>query len=144
MKRFFSLVLVFITIVNLSVFTKAKTPDKKMSGVWLCSVGNLDFPSKKGLDESALKSELDSVISHCKSNGINTIFFQVRPNSDALYKSNVFPWSEVISGQQGKAPDNDFDPLLYIVQKAHSAAIELHAWINPYRIGNKNSLSEIL
>lgn len=79
---------------------------------------NLDFPSKPGLPREQLEKELDDVVSTCKSAGINAVFFQVRPCADALYKSDIFPWSAVLSGTQGIAPDGDFDPLEYLVRKS--------------------------
>ena len=109
--------------------------DRQMRGLWVASVGNIDFPSKKGLTSSSLKSEIDDIIALCKDVGLNAVFFQVRPHSDALYKSSIFPWSAVLTGEQGKAPDGGFDPLEYFIEKAHQNGIELHAWINPYRIG---------
>lgn len=110
-------------------------------GVWVSTVSNIDFPSKPGLSVKEMQTELDLIVDTCSSYGINTIFFQVRPNSDALYNSSVFPWSEVLTGTQGRAPQGGFDPLLYIIQKAHASGISLHAWINPYRIGDPSKLS---
>ena len=69
--------------------------------------------------------------------GLNTIFLQVRPASDALYKSKLFPWSKYLTGEQGLAPDNAFDPLEFWAAEAHKRGMELHAWINPYRITKK-------
>ncbi len=130
---------VLITIVLLlgafaGISSSHAEKDGYFKGVWLSTVKNLDFPSDTGLSENELKGELDDVISTCKSVGINAIFFQVRPCSDALYKSSVFPWSAVLSGTQGVSPDGGFDPLDYIITAAHKNGIELHAWINPYRI----------
>ena len=112
-------------------------------GVWVSTVANLDFPSKKGLDEKTLKSELDSIVSVCKQRKINTIYFQVRPKSDALYKSDIFPWSDVISGTQGVTPDNGFDPLEYIISASKKNNISVHAWINPYRVCKADELDSL-
>lgn len=111
---------------------------------WVSSIGNMDFPSDMGLSVKKLKAEMDTIIRNCKEIGINTIFFQVRPMSDALYKSEVFPWSVYLSGTQGVAPSSGFDPLDYFVKAAHKAKIELHAWINPYRIGTSENAWEKL
>ena len=103
---------------------------------WVSTIGNLDFPSKVGMSSKTLKKEIDEIVINCSQLGLNTIFFQVRPKGDALYDSSIFPWSEYLSGVQGVAPDNRFDPLDYFVKSAHGAGIELHAWINPYRVGS--------
>ncbi len=130
-------------IISMSCFCLPVKSVSYVRGVWVASVSNLDFPSKQGLSSSQLKSELDSIVLNCKNLGINTVFFQVRPNADALYKSSVFPWSAVLSGTQGVAPDGDFDPLSYIVSACHNEGIELHAWINPYRICKADKLDTL-
>lgn len=126
----------------ISVFGAGARQEQYLRGVWLSSVKNLDFPSKPGLPREQLEKELDDVVSTCKSAGINAVFFQVRPCADALYKSDIFPWSAVLSGTQGIAPDGDFDPLEYLVEKAHAENIEVHAWVNPYRVGKEDGGAE--
>ncbi len=69
-----------------------------------------------------------------RESGFNTIFLQVRPCSDAFYPSEIYPFSRYLTGRQGTAPDSEFDPLAYWVDEAHKRGLELHAWINPYRI----------
>jgi uncharacterized lipoprotein YddW (UPF0748 family)/N-acetylmuramoyl-L-alanine amidase len=105
-----------------------------LRGVWIASVGNIDFPSKPGLTADKQKAELDKIVENAEYMGLNAIFFQVRPTGDALYKSSIFPWSTYLTGQQGKANDGEFDPLAYIIEKAHKKGIQLHAWINPLRL----------
>ncbi len=68
----------------------------------------------------------------------NAVIFQVRPQADALYKSDLEPWSYFLTGEQGVAPDDFYDPLEFWVEEAHKRSIELHAWINPYRAHHKN------
>ncbi len=109
-------------------------PDAEVRGVWIATVNNINFPSKKGLGANALKSELDAIIKTSRDNGINAIYFQVRPSSDALYNSEIFPTSEYLSGTQGKKADEDFDVLEYLVKNAHENGIKVHAWVNPLRV----------
>lgn len=135
MKKIILIFTIVSIIISTLVFSPFVNAEKEMRGVWLSSVKNLDFPSDTGLSVKQLKSELDAVVTNCIANDLNTIFFQVRPYADALYKSSIFPWSEVLSGTQGKAPADGFDPLAYLLEKAHSKNIDVHAWINPYRIG---------
>ncbi|MEE0968423.1 MAG: family 10 glycosylhydrolase [Clostridia bacterium] len=109
-------------------------PDAEVRGVWIATVGNINFPSKKGLSEKALKKELDAIVQNCEELGLNTIFFQVRPAADALYASKLFPASEYVSGVQGKSADGGFDCLEYLIDIAHGKKINVHGWVNPLRV----------
>jgi len=110
---------------------QSSSPKYEMRGVWVASVANIDWPSKPGLSKKVQQDEVDAIIKHCKQLGLNAIFLQVRPASDVLYKSAYEPWSKVLTGLTGKSPK--YDPLQYWIDEAHKNAIELHAWINPYR-----------
>jgi len=112
----------------------AKIGDNELRGVWIASVLNINFPSKSGLSANQLKAELDEIVKNCKEANFNAIFFQVRPTGDALYDSEYFPTSKYLTGKQGTPFPEGFDPLGYIIEIAHKNDIELHAWINPYRI----------
>jgi uncharacterized lipoprotein YddW (UPF0748 family)/N-acetylmuramoyl-L-alanine amidase len=102
--------------------------------VWVATVINLDYPSRKGLSVSALRREADSLLNGAQDMGFNAVILQVRPTGDALYNSSLFPWSDVLTGTQGEAPPGGFDPLAYFIEGAHSRGMELHAWLNPYRV----------
>lgn len=116
--------------------------DNEMRGMWISTVYNLDYPSTPTTDSEKLKKEADEILDSCKAMGINNIFLQVRPNSDSLYKSSIYPWSAYLTGQQGLEPSNDFDPLSYWIEGAHGRGMKLHAWINPYRATKVNSSTE--
>ena len=108
--------------------------ESEMRAVWIATVNNINFPSRTGLSATALAKELDSIVKFSKENGFNTILFQVRPSSDALYDSEIYPASKFVSGECGKAADGGFDCLEYILDAAHAENIEVHAWVNPLRI----------
>ncbi len=108
----------------------------ELRGIWISTVGGIDFPSKSTTNPDSLKSELITILDNAAEMGFNSVFFQVRPTGDAFYKSEIFPWSRYLTGTQGVAPDNGFDPLEFVVEEAHNRGMELHAWINPYRITN--------
>ncbi|MCL2226198.1 MAG: family 10 glycosylhydrolase [Oscillospiraceae bacterium] len=101
--------------------------------VWVTTVFNLDFPSRQGISADAMKSEIDAIIARTVELGLNAIIFQVRPTGDAFYESDIFPWSSWLSGTQGQGIPG-FDPLQYWIEASHANGLELHAWINPYRI----------
>ncbi len=107
---------------------------KYFNGVWVASVENLDFPTKRGLPVAELKAELEDIIATSKKAKINAILFQVRPAADALYNSKLFPVSVYLTGKQGSDLPDGFDPLAYMVERCHEEGIELHAWLNPYRV----------
>jgi uncharacterized lipoprotein YddW (UPF0748 family) len=68
-----------------------------------------------------------------KRNGLNAVVVQIRPAGDAIYKSDYEPWSEYLTGTQGKAPDPYYDPLTFMIEETHKRGMEFHAWLNPYR-----------
>ncbi len=109
-------------------------PGAEVRGIWIATVGNINFPSKKGLSADKLKAELRDIVASCTRLGLNTVFFQVRPTADALYDSELFPASEYVSGKQGKSVDGDFDCLEYLLDIAHREKINVHAWVNPLRV----------
>lgn len=108
-----------------------------LKGIWVATVSNIDFPSKSGLSASELRAEIDTIVNNAKAWGFNAIFLQVRPKSDAIYNSKIFPSSDAVVAKQGDPLP--LDCLEYFITAAHSKGIELHAWINPYRIMQKGS-----
>lgn len=135
MKKILYCLLFVLSISHLS-YSQA-SPKQELRGVWMASLG-IDWPSSKGTDISTIntqKNQLISIFNQHKTYGINAIFFHVRPKCDAVYKSDIEPWSTYLTGKQGTAPsDPNYDPLQFAVQEAHRRGIELHAWLNPYRI----------
>ena len=136
MKRITALIISVILILSfLPSVSFASSTD--MRGVWVSTVTNLDFPSAKGLSADEQKKELTDMFDNFKNMGINTIIFQVRPCGDALYKSSINPWSQYLTGVQGQDPG--YDPLEFAVSEAHKRGMELHAWLNPYRVTMKGN-----
>ena len=105
-------------------------PASEVRGVFIASVYNIDFPTKADLSAASLKKEIDSILDTMEETGLNTVYFQVRPACDALYKSDLFPVSRSLS-TNGKLL---MDPLAYMVEQAHQRNIFVHAWINPLRV----------
>ena len=107
---------------------------REVRGVYIASVYNINYPSKKGLSADELRAELDSIVETCLKANLNAIYFQVRPSADSLYKSDIFPTSEYLSGTQGDALPDGFDPLAYLTKIAKKKNIDIHAWVNPLRV----------
>lgn len=111
----------------------------EMNGVWIASISNIDFPSKPDLSADELKVELDAIVENVEESGLDTIFFQVRPSSDALYSSDIFPVSRYLS----KEGILVIDPLEYIIEAASAKGISVHAWINPLRVAVGGTVEEL-
>ncbi|HUR99967.1 MAG TPA: family 10 glycosylhydrolase, partial [Pyrinomonadaceae bacterium] len=106
-------------------------PLREFRAVWIATVDNIDFPSRKGLPIEDQKRELLASLDLAKKLRLNAVIFQVRPMADAVYRSSLEPWSEFLTGEMGK--QQDFDPLEFVVAEAHKRGILVHAWFNPYR-----------
>lgn len=119
---------------NTGTTTVSASGNEEMRGLWVATVYNLDYPTKATTDADQLKAYADQILDDAQSIGINAIFLQVRPSGDALYPSEIYPWSAYLTGEQGLAPDDNFDPLEYWIEEAHARGIQLHAWVNPYRV----------
>lgn len=119
------------------------SPKREFRGVWVATVANIDWPSKPGLSTNEQKAELLALLDQAVKLKLNAVIFQVRPASDALYPSPYEPWSEFLTGQMGKPPEPNYDPLAFAVEEAHKRGLELHAWFNPFRASHPQAKSEI-
>jgi len=124
------LLLIFGLLLALSVQAQQK---REFRGAWIQSV-NGQF---KGIGTETMQKTLRYQLDELQKDGCNAIIFQVRPECDALYQSNIEPWSYYLTGVQGQAPQPYWDPLQWMVAECHRRGMELHAWINPYRAKTK-------
>ena len=120
--------------VLLVVLALAGAARAEFRGAWISTVHNLDWPSK-GSSAAQQKAELVRMLDAAKSVGLTDVFFQVRPEGDALYKSSLEPWSRFLTGTQGGNPG--YDPLAFCIAEASKRGIRVHAWLNPYRAAVK-------
>jgi len=116
-------------------------PPREFRGAWIATVANLDWPSKPGLSTAQQKSEFIAIADKAVQLKLNVLILQVRPACDAVYPSDLEPWSEFLSGHMGKAPEPFYDPLAFAVEEAHRRGLELHAWFNPFRARAPNTKS---
>ncbi len=123
----------------LSTLTLGASPKREFRGAWLQTIYQGQY-SRMDSDENRayLRGELDKLAAV----GINAVIFQVRPQADAFFPSNLEPWSRFLSGKQGVSPSPEWDPLAFMVAECHARNMELHAWINPYRV--TASVGEVL
>lgn len=120
---------------NILVENTKRLNNDTMKGLWVTYM-ELDM-SDTDYSYNAFKEKFDKIVVDAKSFGFNTLIVQVRPFSDALYNSKYFPYSHIVSGEQGKNPG--YDPLKYMCEKCHNEGLAIHAWINPYRIATNNT-----
>ncbi|OSC56560.1 hypothetical protein B5181_34215 [Streptomyces sp. 4F] len=113
-----------------------------MRGMWLATVAGRDWPTRAGLRAAEQRAELVEHLDAAVRHGLNTVIFQVRPTADALWPSAHEPWSEYLSGSQGRDPG--WDPLGTAVTEAHARGLELHAWFNPYRVATHDDPSRLV
>jgi uncharacterized lipoprotein YddW (UPF0748 family) len=115
--------------------------EREFRGVWVASVSNIDWPSRRGLPVERQKAELIAILDRARELRLNAVILQVRPAGDALYASALEPWSEYLTGSMGRAPEPFYDPLAFAVEEAHRRGLELHAWFNPYRARHPSARS---
>ncbi|HCA87004.1 MAG TPA: hypothetical protein DEQ61_16860 [Streptomyces sp.] len=114
----------------------------ELRGMWLATVANRDWPSRAGLPAAEQQAQLTGFLDTAVQRRLNAVVFQVRPTADAMWPSPYEPWSQYLTGQQGRDPG--WDPLGFAVREAHRRGLELHAWFNPYRIANHTDPSRLV
>lgn len=119
----------------------AGTVAREFRGVWVATVRNIDWPSRPALTADQQRAELVDILDRAAGLGFNAVVLQVRPAADAVYRSDLEPWSVLLTGQQGTDPG--YDPLEFAVMEAHARGLELHAWINPFRAGNAADTAQL-
>ena len=108
--------------------------EREFRGVWIATVTNLDWPSRRDLTAEEQRAELVALLDRAAALGFNAVIFQVRPAAEVFYESPYEPWSEYLTGAMGRAPDPPYDPLAFAIEEAHARGLELHAWFNPFRV----------
>lgn len=116
-------------------------PLREFRGVWVATVSNIDWPSEPGLPAARQQAEFIKLLDRAQALKLNAIIFQVRPACDALYPSNLEPWSEYLTGKMGKPPAPYYDPLAFAIQECRKRSLELHAWFNPFRARHPSGTS---
>ena len=127
MKLTFKVNLLLLLLLLCQSIVAGDNPKREFRGAWIQAVNGQYL----GMDRDETKRYLTTMLDNLKLANVNAIIFQVRVEGDALYRSNLEPWSRFLTGTQGKDPG--WDPLEFMVAESHARGMELHAWINPYR-----------
>ena len=114
---------------------------REFRAMWIATVANIDWPSKRGLSADQQRAEMRQIVATARRLKLNALVLQVRPSADAIYPSKLEPWTEYLSGTQGISTAANYDPLAEWIQFAHGEGLELHAWFNPYRARHNTATS---
>ncbi|HET9056270.1 MAG TPA: family 10 glycosylhydrolase [Chitinophagaceae bacterium] len=135
---------VFFLLVFFIPYCVTAQTTSEFRAVWIASVDNIDWPSKQAVGNVELqKKEFIDILEMHKRNGMNAVIVQIRPATDALYPSQYEPWSEWLTGKQGRPPIPYYNPLEFMISETHKRGMQFHAWCNPYRAEFKIGLSSI-
>lgn len=134
MSRSLSFVLALLALSCATIPPRAERT-RELRGVWVATVNNLDWPSRRDLTPEQQRAELTAMFDRFADLGLNAVFLQVRPAADAIYPSALEPWSEFLGGDPG------YDPLAFAIAEAHARGLELHAWFNPFRARHSSQTS---
>lgn len=135
----FSFFFVFLLFISEVLTAQLKY---EFRAAWVATVENIDWPTRGNFNTAGQKQEFVDLLDMHKRNGMNAVIVQVRPATDAFYPSPYEPWSEWLTGKQGRPPSPYYDPLQFMIEETHKRGMEFHAWCNPYRaeysIGNSS------
>lgn len=126
----------------LNLFTYAQQPKHEFRATWLATVQNIDWPKTIVTSNSTReqqKKELTDILDKMVAGNMHACFMQVRSLCDAMYKSSYEPWSTALTGTRGKDPG--YDPLQFAIEEAHKRGLELHIWVNPFRVTSSGTLN---
>jgi uncharacterized lipoprotein YddW (UPF0748 family) len=125
--------ILFFVLALLTGVIAFSQPNSEFRGVWIATVDNIDWPQKGMYTVYSQKNEFIRQLDLHKQNGMNAVIVQVRAAADAFYPSALEPWSEWLTGKQGRSPSPYYDPLEFMIEETHKRGMEFHAWLNPYR-----------
>ncbi|MDD2594593.1 MAG: family 10 glycosylhydrolase [Bacteroidales bacterium] len=129
MKRL--LITITVIVITLGSCFGQQLPKREFRGAWIHIVGNQRM---KTMTTDEIQQWFIRTLDTLQMTGCNAVIFQVRPQADAFYQSELEPWTRFLTGEQGVAPTPYWDPLEFMVKECHKRGMELHAWLNPYRV----------
>lgn len=125
--------LLFTFYFLFSSHAQQAAPKQEFRGVWVATVDNIDWPDSPTINSETQKAAFIKLADMHKRNGMNALIVQIRPAADAFYPSQYEPWSQWLTGVQGRPPFPYYDPLAFMIAETHKRGMEFHAWMNPYR-----------
>ncbi|WP_442601312.1 family 10 glycosylhydrolase [Paenibacillus sp. KN14-4R] len=128
----------FIVVVN----NQVAPPKREMRAAWIATVDNVDWPAKGVTNAEQQKQDYIKMLNDLEAQGINAVIMQIKPTADSFYPSNYGPWSEWLTGVQGKDPG--YNPLAFMIEEVHKRNMEFHAWFNPYRVSMQDQVDKLV
>ena len=130
-KNFYLIPIVFIVLF--STCSKPKSNLSEFRGVWIATVNNIDWPQKDQHHVDSQKLAFIDLLDFYASHHYNAVIVQIRTAGDALYPTDLAPWSRFLTGKEGLPPEPYYDPVKFMIEACHQRGLEFHAWLNPYR-----------
>jgi uncharacterized lipoprotein YddW (UPF0748 family) len=124
--------LLLAAVLLLQITAFPQNPKREVRAAWLTTHTGIDWP--KSTNQLTQKSSMLAILDSYQALNINTVYFQVRNVADAMYQSNISPWATSLTGTYNQAPANSFDPLTFVIDECKKRGMEIHAWLNPYRV----------
>ena len=141
MRRYFIIVLLFVWFGSALYGAAIK---REMRATWIATVANIDWPSAEAVGHSKMqKDEMLMMLDSLHRLHFNAVIFQIRPTADAFYYSELEPLSSWLTGKQGVDNDEPYDPLEFVVEEAHRRCLDVHVWLNPYRMTHTFTIEEL-
>ncbi|MCY9761984.1 family 10 glycosylhydrolase [Paenibacillus alvei] len=128
----------FTLVVN----KNSSPPKRQLRAAWIASVVNIDWPREGVVTEKEQKRDFIQLLNELEAAGMNAVVMQIKPTADAFYPSKYAPWSEWLTGVQGKDPG--YNPLQFMIEEAHKRNMEFHAWFNPYRVSMQSDVTKLV
>lgn len=128
----------FTLVVN----KNAPPPKRQLRAAWIASVVNIDWPREGVVTEQEQKRDFIQLLNELEAAGMNAIVMQIKPTADAFYPSKYGPWSEWLTGVQGRDPR--YNPLQFMIDETHKRNMEFHAWFNPYRVSMQPDVTKLV
>ncbi len=117
------------------------SPKRELRAVWIATVANIDWPRQGDYNPASQQQNFREILDAHRTTGLNAVFVQVRDAADAYYARSAEPWSQWLTGRQGRAPEPFYDPLDFMIEESHARGLEFHAWLNLNRATFKSATS---
>jgi len=145
MKRFYIVVIMFVIATFFVIGNKQdklvnnETSDLERRAIFISYIELGEYI--KGVNSTTSKNNIITMLDNISRNNFNMILLHTRPFSDAIYNSSIYPSSRYVTSLEGRPLD--YDILSFFIEESHKRNIEVHAWVNPYRVRNTTSTSDI-
>ncbi len=133
--------LTILTLLAITLTLQANEPKHELRATWLATVTNIDWPKTQITSDATRnqqQKELTDILDKLAAGNMHACFMQVRSLCDAMYQSSYEPWSAALTGTRGKDPG--YNPLAFAIEEAHKRGLELHIWVNPFRVTTSGTL----